>query len=898
MYEPQGYSAQIFRERYAFTETETWSEACRRVAQQVAKAEVPDKVNRYTDEFYKILVENLFVCGGRIWYGSGHKEPNLLNCFALGKHIDSKEGWGKITSDTIITSMSGGGCGCNLSDIRPNGAEIGVHRGKCPGPLRVANILNGSGDEVRSGGGRRAAFMFALSLAHPDINDFLNAKLVQGRWNNANISVLSYDTTKFIDAVKKNSGWELSWKGRYKKTVDAAELWNTIVTNSWKSAEPGFLNWEFVLDESTVSYFVELLTTNPCVSGDTEILTKKGYQRIDSLINSCVEVWNGFEWSKVEPKVTGTNQEMLKVTLSSGQELVCTKYHTFHIVTDYMGTTVKKIAQNLKIGDKIIKHHYPVIEQGVEVEKKEAYTQGFYSGDGNSGEDTKTLWLYTPKFCCTNRLSARPPSVPNDSKMAYHLIAEPKSKNFVPFNWGLSARLEWMSGILDSDGTELKEGGSQISSADKTFLLDIQKMLTTMGVTSKVRKGKEACVKAMPDGRGGFKNYPCQISWRLLIGATQIQFLKTLGMNCSRLKFDKNPQRDATQFVTIENIEAAPIAEKVYCFTEPKRHLGCFNGIVTGNCGEQPLEPYGACDLGHLVLPRFVKNGALDYDLLSEVIFLAVRFLDDVLDVNHFPLIEMKNQSQNTRRIGLGRTGLADAAAMCGLRYGSPEFLKWLRELYSFVREESYHASILLATEKGMFPLCQPEEHVRTGYCKRLPVKIKRLIKEHGIRNCAVLTEAPVGTGSILSGNITSGIESMIAPAYERTYRSGEENKTELVFHPLFKQMVDEGKDTKHFVAAHELTIREHMEVQAVIQEYVDAAVSKTINMPANQDIAEMSTAWLEYLPRLKGTTFYRDGSRGKAPLQPLAYDEAIARIAETSVDYGVKHCPGGKCDL
>lgn len=564
MFTPSGFSLEIFKNRYAFTETETWEQACNRVAKQMATAEIPDKQKVYEDKFFEILSENQFVPGGRIWYNSGRNNPQLLNCFVLDPNKDSKEGWGNSAKNMIITSMTGGGCGDDFSDVRPRGAEIVGQRGECPGPVELMRLIDNCAEPIRAGGQRRVALMFSLDITHPDIEEFLDAKLSKGELTHANVSVRCKVTTEFIKAVKENADWELSWKGKYKKTIKARSLWDKIVKNAWQSAEPGFLNWEMVSKESNIYYIEDLVTTNPC--------------------------------------------------------------------------------------------------------------------------------------------------------------------------------------------------------------------------------------------------------------------------------------------------------------------------------GEIALSAYDCCCLGHLVLPRFVKNDEIDWALLGNTIRTSVRFLDNVLTVNNYPLPEMKEKSHKLRRIGLGTTGLADLLALMGLKYGSEEGNKFVDKLYKFIAKAAYEASVLLAVEKGMFPACNPKKHVESGFIKRMPAKIRALVKEHGIRNCAILTQAPTGTVSILSGNCSSGIEPMFAPAYERRFFVKDKREVELVFHPLFAEFIDKNKDVSHFVGSHDLTVKDHMEVQKIVQKWVDNAVSKTINMPKDYPIEEMSNLWLEYLPDLKGTTFYREGSRGfvnengeieEPPLKPISIDEA-----------------------
>lgn len=512
------------------------------------------------------------------------------NCFVLNSELDSKEGWGNVAREMIITSMSGGGVGIDFSDVRPRGAPISVNKGECPGPVELMNIIDSCADPVRAGGGRRSALMFSLDLDHPDIQEFFDAKSAKGRLTHANVSCRSNHTTTFIKAVKENKDIELSWKGKFKKSVSAKVLWDQIVANAYKSAEPGFLNWELVNSENTISYIGNLVSTNPC--------------------------------------------------------------------------------------------------------------------------------------------------------------------------------------------------------------------------------------------------------------------------------------------------------------------------------GEIPMQAYENCCLGHLMLPRFVDDG-LNYTLLAEVIRIGVRFLDNVLSVNTFPLPEMKEKSAKLRRIGLGVTGFADMLALLGIKYGSEEAHRFIDKLFRFISKVAYEASVMLAIEKGAFPLCNPDKHIETGYVKRMTPKIRSLILEHGIRNSAVLTNAPTGTVSILSGNCSSGVEPIFAPAYERRYWKGTERLTELVYHPLFVQFMETGRSVEHFVSSRELSVRDHLETQKIIQKHIDNAISKTINIPEDYSVQDMSDVWLEYLPFLKGTTFYRENSRGyvdeqgivhEPPLTALTLEEAKMKFDKqeklVQAELELVDCPSGVCEV
>jgi ribonucleoside-diphosphate reductase alpha chain len=892
-YEPTGLALEIFRKRYAISTTESFPEACARVASHVAQAEEGEARESYREAFREELSSNRFMPGGRIWYGSGRPKGQLLNCFVVPTS-DSREGWGKTVSDMIIICGTGGGLGVNGSPVRPRGMPITGSGGTATGSVSLFEIINAAGEVIKAGGGRRTALMLSLGLNHGDIIEFLDTKLDLNRLNNANVSVIfDQDPKDFFAQIRANETLPLEFRGRTAGSVQAKELWDKIIANALKSGEPGLLNGYYANQMSNIGYHAPLINTNPCVTGDTKVLTDAGYRRIDSLVGERVNVWNGFEWSQVTPAVTGHNRETLRVTLSSGRELVTTENHAFWLATNYQGGTKRVEAKDLRVGDKLIKHEYPVIEHGTSVPY--AYSQGFISGDGM--DNYSYAYVYAPKYVCMSRLSgsARGES---SGKTRFDWDFDPHSKAFVPFGWNLKSRLDWFAGLLDSDGTELREGGTQVASVNRAFLLDVQLMLTTVGVASKIKPAQEARLRMMPDGRGGEKEYPCQDLFRLLVGAVQIQELKRLGMRCERLAFNKTPQRDASQFVTVESVEPAGVAETVYCFTEPKRNLGCFNGVVTGQCGEIWLTAYDCCCLGALVLPRFVKGGEIDWPTLDRSVDLAVRFLDNVLSTNRYPLPEIEQTCSDIRRIGLGVMGLHDMLLMLGLRYNSPEGLELVDRVMKRIKNAAYHASIDLAKEKGPFPKFNLEKYLQGGFAKTLRPRIRRRIEEHGIRNCAILTIAPTGTTSMVCG-VSSGIEPLFAPAYLRRYRDGERLAEETVVHPLFARFVEEGRDTSHFQGAHELSIRDHLEMQRTCQKHVDNAVSKTINVAPGTSPEELSAAYMEYFPELKGVTIYPEGARENQPLTPLTLEQALGAAGTALVGTsGVDACKSGQCDV
>lgn len=326
--------------------------------------------------------------------------------------------------------------------------------------------------------------------------------------------------------------------------------------------------------------------------------------------------------------------------------------------------------------------------------------------------------------------------------------------------------------------------------------------------------------------------------------------------------------------------------------------------ISTNPCGEIWLSEYENCCLGAIVLPRFVEDeGRFDWDTLREVIHSSVRFLDNVLTVNHYPMNENKVASEKYRRIGMGIMGLHDMLLKMGLKYSNGH--KFVDDVMRFIRNESYLASSAIAAEKGSFPIFDAEKVLAApSFASKLPPRVKNMIKQYGLRNCAILTIAPTGTTSIVQG-VTSGIEPMFAVAYQRRFFVKDEKKVEVVHHPLFVEFYKAGKDVSHFEGAQDLTPEQHLEMQAICQKYVDNAVSKTVNIPQGMKIEDFDSTLRKYVPLLKGLTIYPIGSRGEEPLSPLPLNaaidtlkDAIVNAEEAALADAEQACANGVCEL
>ncbi len=318
-------------------------------------------------------------------------------------------------------------------------------------------------------------------------------------------------------------------------------------------------------------------------------------------------------------------------------------------------------------------------------------------------------------------------------------------------------------------------------------------------------------------------------------------------------------------------------------------------------CTEALLPDNGNCNLGSINLTRMYSEeiGDVDWSLLAKTIGIAVRMMDNVLTMNIYPTPDTKVVAEQSRRIGLGVMGLHHLLIKLGLRYGSEESLEFIERLFATIRNEAFKASIDIAKEKGSFPEYDYDKYIANPYIAHLPTRILKSIKEYGIRNAVILSIAPTGTISMVAGT-SSGIEPIFAPMYERKYRVGNILASEIVVDRMFSEAVF-NQDWSHIVGAYDVTPKEHMAVQAAVQDYVDQAISKTINVPKDFTHDELMELILNYSDRLKGLTIYREGSRNNEPLQALkTTEENVEKYARKEELAGVinSECNSGSCEI
>ncbi len=294
----------------------------------------------------------------------------------------------------------------------------------------------------------------------------------------------------------------------------------------------------------------------------------------------------------------------------------------------------------------------------------------------------------------------------------------------------------------------------------------------------------------------------------------------------------------------------------------------CETIAATNPCGEQPLPPYGACLLGSINLSRLVSNAfedgaALDTAKLDDLVAVAVRMMDNVVDASKFPLEAQAREAQAKRRIGLGVTGLADALLMVGLRYGSDEAARQTSEWLHAIARAAYLASVQLAKEKGAFPLFDAEAYLASGTMQEMDEDVREAVRAHGIRNALLTSIAPTGTISLYAGNVSSGIEPVFAYAYTRKVlqKDGTRSEEEVVDYAvqLWREKFGDKELPDYFVNAQTLAPLDHVKMQAAAQKWVDSSISKTINCPEDISFDAFKDVYMEaWDSGCKGCTTYR----------------------------------------
>ncbi|WP_366914214.1 LAGLIDADG family homing endonuclease [Thermogemmatispora sp.] len=801
----------------------------------------------------------------------------VSNCYVIPSPEDSRQGI--LDNLKIMTEIMarGGGVGINLSTLRPRGSYIKTVNGTASGPCSWAQLYSvATGDVIQQGGSRRGALMLMLDDTHPDVEEFITVKRTEGKIEHANLSVCISD--RFMQAVKNDEPWDLIWQGEVKKTVRARDLWDLICKSAWESAEPGVVFMDRCNKESNTWYYEKINCVNPCVTGETLIYTGQG------LIPARELAQNGLPVEIVSEDLS------LPVAALAGSAPTAKRHENEHkatlrsrrlrLASPVFPTGIKPVYR-LRTREgyslRLTADHRILTPTGWKAaadlrpgEQLHLLRHGGAFGPKGSAELGQALaWLSlkasglpAPQTALSSAVLAQAQalSAAEEQALNRHLPASVLRGNR-PMQQGFLAMLFSLAGILTC---ERQHGYALVlRGCSRTLLEDIQRLLLNFAILSQIRPqhlgpapteraiDEELCIS----GRH-LRRFSEQIG---LLPASRQQILNTAlaQAEASQSAAQEEPEEYLATFESLE-----PDGEElVYDLVEPQMHLFIANGLVVHNCGEQPLPPWGVCNLGALNLAAFVKDGEMDYQQLAEIARVAMRFLDNVIDANEYFIEENRQAQMATRRTGLGTMGLADALIKMKIPYGSDRSIPVIERIYRTIRDAAYEASTDIAAEKGPFPRFDREKYMQGRFIQRLPKHIQDKIRKQGIRNAVLLTQAPTGTTSLFAG-VSSGIEPVYDFAMVRRDRTGEH----ILYHPLFKAWRDEHPGEPipdYFVAANDLTPEQHVRVQATIQKYTDASISKTVNAPNSHTVEDVKKLYtLAYELGCKGITYMRDGSR------------------------------------
>ncbi|MBI4439466.1 hypothetical protein HY638_00680 [Candidatus Woesearchaeota archaeon] len=910
---------------------ETPNEMFSRVAHVLSDADKKyekSDAGKINQQFYEILSRLEFVPGGRTLAGAGTKHSQLSNCFVIPIE-DSMEGIFQAVMEQALVQKVGGGTGFSFSRLRPKGSRVVQADGVASGPVSFIHVFDAATEVIRQGGNRRGANMGSLSIEHPDIIDFITSKdKSDDVLKNFNISVEI--TEKFMDAVINNRDYDLIDPSTKKavERMSARKVFDLLVTMAWKNGDPGLLFMDRINRDNPCPKIGRIETTNPCVAGETYVSTEKGLVQIKDIVgqgigiaaNAGIDAGNGLMQKGIIMSHTNGSfrtgtKETFRITTEAGFEITTTKEHKI-LTTDGW-----KEACELTINDHVLLqcgegkfNENAMLGNNAYAGKWSAglgQIIGWLVGDGwlrkgkncrvgfVFGKDDMEIYAYLEKRI--NRLYGK--NIRGIKRyngvmhLSYHSIgfveffealgvkAERADKKVVPhalFTAPRDAVVGFLQGLFSSDGTISTNNGSntnyiRLTSKSRELLNGVQLLLINLGIKSRIyeRHRNRRITFSYRNTRGELRLYESDgILFELQVSKDMIPlFLEKVGFLCgknagkvkhlSRIKFHSTKFEE--RVVSIE-----PQGEReVFDLTEPVTHSFIGNGIVVHNCGEQPLLPYEACNLGSINLSLFVDRGKVNWERLRYVTRTAVRMLDDVVDASKFPIDKIAEMVKYTRRIGLGVLGWGDMLYEMEIPYDSEEAVKLAEEVMGFIQKNSREASRELADEKGAFPAWE------------LSVWKERGIK---MRNSAITTIAPTGTLSMLV-ETSGGIEPNFAIAYVKRVMGGTEIVyVNRVFENIAKErgfyseelmrkiakrgtlhgMAEIPEDVRRvFVTAHDITPEWHVRMQAAFQRNIDNACSKTVNLPNDATIKDVEEVYLlAYKLGCKGVTVYRDGSK------------------------------------
>ena len=537
------------------------------------------------------------------------------------------------------------------------------------------------------------------------------------------------------------------------------------------------------------------------------ILTNEGYFPIKDKVDQIIKVWNGEEWSETTVQKTGTNQNLLKVNLSTGEYIECTPYHKFYIRDGRKSIIVE--AKDLKIDDKLINLDLPeCFQYEKNVEFQYAYTHGYWCGSANTEKELIFKQFRSRPKSTLKRMEFEELKLVREGYyIKLHDDIEDKYK--VPLNSNVEIRLEWLAGLMDinsiSNSGRFRMMGRrrfrpfnkmarklQINSENHEFLLKVKLLIQTLGIHTNITKSTSTAT--FPDGSGGSEQYINNM-YHLWLTEHDLYKLKKMGFNPLNKMKNVRKGKKSSILSIVSSIEEGEHNVDTYCFNEPKKHMGVFNGILTGNCTEigeyYDENEIAVCNLASICLPKFVKtkdNGEIwyDYEELMKVSKIVTRNLDKIIDINYYPVEETKTSNSKNRPIGVGVQGLADVYKLFRVPFGSDEARLLNKKIFETIYFGCIEASTELALKFGPYERFKDspfhngkfqfnmwglkDEDLLMGYNWK---QARENVQKYGIRQSLLTTVMPTASTSQIMGNVEA-CEPQMSNIYERKTLAGE----------------------------------------------------------------------------------------------------------------------------
>jgi ribonucleoside-diphosphate reductase alpha chain len=678
---------------------------------------------------------------------------------------DSIDGIFNTLKDCALISKWAGGIGLHIHNVRATGSHIRGTNGVSNGIVPMLKVFNNTAKYVDQGGGKRnGSFAIYLEPWHADILMFLQMRKNHGdeELKARDLFYALWIPDLFMERVKMNGDWTLmcpdecpglsdiygddfvalyekyETEGKGRETIKARDIWLQVLDAQMETGTPYLLYKDAANQKSNQKNIGTIKSSNLCVAPNTFILTDKGYYTICSLLDETVNIWNGTEWSEVIVRKTGENQALIEVKTNDGCTLECTPYHKFFIYDEVQNITIEKEAKDLNPNDMIISCDFPVISNDVEnrnITKKQrldAYTNGVLFAEFQ--ENVK----YLPE------------------------------QEFMP----IELKLEWIAGLIDTNGLFI-DSDLIIYNIYTDSLFIIKYFLQTCGINP-------------------FVNLR-----RLIIYAGDLQKLYDLGMTLKKtIRPDNNPMNYGNtpqKKVRIISVVDNGRIDDTYCFTEPKRHSGIFNGMLTSQCTEiiqySDDKETAVCNLASIALPTFISydfsgSAVFDYKKLHEVTKIVTENLNKIIDINYYPTTKTKTSNLRHRPIGIGIQGLADVFLLFGLPFVSDTSKQINRDIFETIYHAALEKSCELAEIEGWyetFPGSPASQgilqfdmwEIDPGSSRYDWLGLKTRIIKSGLRNSLLLAPMPTASTSQILG-FNECIEPITSNIYSRRTLAGE----------------------------------------------------------------------------------------------------------------------------